>query len=144
MLCLNVLYLILSTKLYFRSDLNATIEGVVLEVMFEFSTDAYVYKFRDLVLNSIEYISIEELTSCDWRVRDSVPTPITTLAAGMQNKTKQSIIVSKQATMNDTITTTVPAIKRKGGGSFDVVLGPTVCIFDAVILEDGLKRNRKK
>ena len=140
----NVLYLILSTKFYFRSDLNATIEGVVLEVMFEFSTDAYVYKFWDLALNSIEYISIEELTSCDWRVRDSVPTPITTLAAGMQNKTKQSIIVSKQATMNDTITTTVPAIKRKGGGSFDVVLGPTVCIFDAVILEDGLKRNRKK
>ena len=41
----NVLYLILSTKFYFRSDLNATIEGVVLEVMFEFSTDAYVYKF---------------------------------------------------------------------------------------------------
>ena len=56
MFLLKVLYLILSTKLYFRSDLNATIEGVVLEVMFEFSTDAYVYKFRDLVLNSIEYI----------------------------------------------------------------------------------------
>jgi len=139
-----VLYLILRTKLYFRSDLNAIIEGIVLEVMFEFSTDAYVYKFRDLVLNSIEYISIEELTSCDWHVRDSVPTLITTLAAGIQNKTKQSIIVSKQANMNDTITTTVPVLKRKGGGSFDVVLGPPICIFDALVLEDGLKRNRKK
>ena len=68
---------------------------------------------------------------------------VITLAAGMQNKTKQSIIVSKQANMNDTITTTVPAAKRKGGGSFDIVLGPPTCIFDTVILKDGLKRNRK-
>ena len=111
----NVLYLILSTKFYFRSDLNATIEGVVLEVMFEFSTDAYVYKFWDLALNSIEYISIEELTSCDWRVKDLVLAPITTLATGIKN----------------------------GGGSFDVVFGPPTCIFDTVILKTGLKRNRK-
>ena len=41
--------------------------------------------------------------------------------------------------MNETITTTVPAAKYKGGGSFDVVLGPPTSIFDAVILEDGLK-----
>ena len=45
--------------------------------------------------------------------------------------------------MNDTITTTVPAAKHKGGGSFNVVLGPPTSIFDAVILEEGLKRNRK-
>ena len=50
------------------------IEGLVLEVMFEFSTDAYVYKFKDLASNSIEYISIEELTNCDWRVRDVIYT----------------------------------------------------------------------
>ena len=110
---------------------------------FEFSTDAYVYKFRDVVLNIIEYISIEELTSCDWRIKDLVLAPITTLVTGIKNKTKQSIILSKQANMNDTITTTVPAAKCKGGESFDVVLGPPTCIFDAVILKDGLKRNRK-
>ena len=34
--------------------------------MFEYSTGAFVYKFQDLTSNSVEYISIEELDTCDW------------------------------------------------------------------------------
>ena len=41
----------------------------MLEVMFEFSTDAYVYKYQDLTSKSIEYIAIEELSACEWFVK---------------------------------------------------------------------------
>jgi hypothetical protein len=37
--------------------------------MFEFSTDAYVYKYQDLTSKSIEYIAIEELSACEWFVK---------------------------------------------------------------------------
>ena len=63
--------IILCTKslLYYRSDHQAIIEGLVLEVIFEFSTDAYVYKYQDLTSKSIEYIAIEELSACEWFVK---------------------------------------------------------------------------
>ena len=63
--------------------------------MFEFSTDPYVYKFKDLASNSIEYISIEVLTNCDWRVRDEIPASM--IATAIKEKSNQIKIVSKNA-----------------------------------------------
>ncbi len=37
--------------------------------MFEFSTDAYVYKYQDLTSKRIEYIAIEKLSACEWFVK---------------------------------------------------------------------------
>ena len=37
-----------------------------------------------------------------------------------------------------------PAVKRKMVGMFDVVLGSSKSIFEAVILEEGSKRNKTK
>ena len=50
----------------YRSD-NATIKGIVLEVMFECSTDSYVYKYQDVFSKDTEYISVEELADSAWK-----------------------------------------------------------------------------
>ncbi len=47
--------------------MHAIIEGIVLEVMFESSTHAFVYKYQDMSSKNIEYISFEELVTCDWQ-----------------------------------------------------------------------------
>ena len=35
-----------------------------------------------------------------------------------------------------------PAVKRKRAGTFEVVHGPSKSIFEAVVLEEGSKRNK--
>ena len=52
----------------FRSDIGAIVEGVVLEVMFESTRDAYVYKYQVMSSKSVEYISIEDLAICEWTI----------------------------------------------------------------------------
>ena len=57
----------------------------MLEVMFEFSTDAYVYKYQDLTSKSIEYIAIEELSACEWFVKGK-PVQIEVMAQNTKKK----------------------------------------------------------
>ena len=125
-----------------RSDDGSVIEGVVLEVMFESSTDEYVYKYQDTVSKSVEYISVEELLTCDWK--DVVmPSAVTRNNINSNNLSapKESIDNGKKSNVKLVNRNCNNLAKRKS--SYTIEVGPPKSIFDVVPLKEGLKRNRK-
>jgi len=122
----------------------------VLEVMFEFSTDAYVYKYQDLTSKSIEYIAIEELSACEWFVKGK-PVQIEVMAEIKKKKNPLKPTKSNNRTQNTdqnqtnlkvVNTSNAIAVKRKSH-SFVEEYGPPKSIFHAVPLDKGSKRSRK-
>ena len=100
--------------------------------MFESSTNAYVYKYQDLYTKSIEYISVEELVSCDWQ--DAV--------MPLVGKNNKAPVVIKTKNSKEVLANVAnKSTKRKPSYSFEA--GPPKSIFNAAPLEEGLKRNRK-
>ena len=148
LLCECVLYLFydLCTKsFYYRSDHQAIIAGLVLEVMFEFSTDAYVYKYQDLTSKSIECIAIEELSACEWFVKGKPVQIEVMVEIQKQNKTLKPTTKSNNKTQNTdqnqtnlkvVNTSNAIAVKRKSH-SFVEEYGPPKSIFNAVPLDKG-------
>ena len=119
----------------------------MLEVMFEFSTDAYVYKYQDLTSKSIEYIAIEELSACEWFVKGK-PVQIEVMAE-IQKKTLKPTKSNKtpktdqnQNNLKVVNTSDGIAVKRKSH-SFVEEYGTPKSIFHAVPLDKGSKRSRK-
>ena len=52
--------------IYYRSDITDVITGRVLDLMYETSREAFVFKYLDLNSNEIEFIAVEDLSTCDW------------------------------------------------------------------------------
>ncbi len=50
----------------YRSDRTAVIRGTVLEVLYETSREAFVFRYQDLDSSDINYIAIDDLATCDW------------------------------------------------------------------------------
>ena len=45
--------------------MNDVIQGQVLDLMYETNREAFVFKYLDLNSNEIEFISVEELCTCN-------------------------------------------------------------------------------
>ena len=46
--------------------MNDVVKGRVLDLMYETNREALVFTYLDLNSNEVEFISVEELSTCDW------------------------------------------------------------------------------
>ncbi len=46
--------------------MNEVINDQALDLMYEINREAFVFKYLDLNSNEIEFISVEDLSTCDW------------------------------------------------------------------------------
>ena len=159
----------------FRSDANDLIEGLVLELMFEQSTESYVYRYEDLISKATDYIGVMDLETefCEWKnisaVKEGVFVAVQDVAVVINTRkidklkavkstdaaksTGNGIVAVQDKTTStnekkllnkkivDAKSDIVPNKRIKG--AHHMVYGPTTSIFDAELLEEGVKRNRQ-
>ena len=103
----------------YRSDPNDVIKGFVLELMFELSTEEYVYRYEDFSSKTIEYIGVNDLDNvlCEWGES------LSNFEKSADMNRKKSRIASK--------------------GTYSEVFGPAMSSFDVVVFPEGTKRKRK-
>ena len=137
--------------------------------MFEQSTESYVYRYEDLISKATDYIGVMDLETkfCEWKNKSAVKEGVfvavqdatvvtntrkidkfkavksTDAATGsgivaVQDKTTSEKLLNKNVV--DAKSVTVP--KKRIKGAHHMVYGPTTSIFDAELLEEGVKRNR--
>ena len=101
-----------------------------------------VYKYQDKTSKSVEYISVEELLTSEWK--DVVSPTIAVIQNNDKNLHLPKVPVhnsnneTKQKVHRNVVNN---SIKRKS--SYTIEVGPAKSIFDVVPLEKGSKRNRK-
>ena len=66
--------------IYYRSDITDVITGRVLDLMYETSREAFVFKYLDLNSNEIEFIAVEDLSTCDWDHTKGMTTFVSSLS----------------------------------------------------------------